>query len=177
MTLIALTTAIAAVVSLLGIARGFTESFGEIYEAHAVDIVVSRQGAADRLSSSIDAEMVAEIDQLESVRHSAAVLLETMSLEEQGVYGIPTMGIAWDSWLIGDFDLIESNQSDRSGSPMRDAKSTLVGIHLAERLEISAGDSFELFGESYQVAGVFQSPSTWENGALVMRLDDLQELT
>ncbi|MFN3191969.1 MAG: ABC transporter permease [Aureliella sp.] len=177
LTLIALTTAIAAVVSLLGIARGFTESFGEIYEAHAVDIVVSRQGAADRLSSSIDAEMVSKIDELESVRHSAAVLLETMSLEEEGVYGIPTMGIAWDSWLIADFKLTGSDQIDRDGSPMKDAGSTLLGIHLAERLGLSAGDDFELFGDAYRVAGVFQSPSTWENGALVMRLDDLQELT
>ena len=54
LTLLAFATAISAVVALLGIANGFTKSFADVYESHSVDIVVSRQGTADRLSSSVD---------------------------------------------------------------------------------------------------------------------------
>ena len=77
LTLLALATAIAAVVSLLGIAQGFTKSFADVYAAHAVDIVVSRQGSADRLSSSVDVEFVDKIAALPDVDRAAGVLLET----------------------------------------------------------------------------------------------------
>ena len=58
LTLLALATAMAAIVSLLGIANGFRKSFADVYDAHAVDVVVSRQGSADRLSSAVDAAVV-----------------------------------------------------------------------------------------------------------------------
>ncbi len=93
MTLSALATAVAAVVALLGIARGFTKSFAEVYTAHGVDVVVSRQGSADRLSSSVDQSFAPRIEQLPAVQRAAGVLLETLSFEEQGVYGVPSMGI------------------------------------------------------------------------------------
>jgi putative ABC transport system permease protein len=111
LTLLALTTAIAAVVALLGISQGFTRSFSDVYAAHGVDIVVSRQGSADRLSSSIDADFSGKITELPHVRRAAAVLLETLSLEDEGIYGIPSMGIEPDSWLRDDYRL-ESNQID-----------------------------------------------------------------
>lgn len=194
LTLIALTTAIAAVVALLGISRGFTESFEELYAAHAVDIVVTRQGSEDRFSSSIDANYVERIEALPAVRRAAAVLLETMSLEDEGIYGIPTMGIAVNSWLLEDFSVkgsdtpppsgtgqigTSSSQTDSATSATSNFEpgSVLLGVHLADRLGLSRGDQLSLFGDTYGIAGVFESSSTWENGALILVLSDLQELT
>ena len=97
LTLIALTMAVASVVALRGIAKGFTESFAAIYESHSIDIVVSRQGTADRLSSSVSEEAVGQIERLDGVARAAGVLLDTLSLEDQQIFGVPTMGIAADS--------------------------------------------------------------------------------
>lgn len=187
LTLVALATAIAAVVSLLGISRGFTRSFADIYAAHAIDIVVSRQGSADRLSSSVDEAFVKEIAALSNVDRAAAVLLETMSLEEDGIYGIPTMGVASDSWLLDDYELVESSDTPRSqidsssgGSSEENsgsAKTLMLGIHLAERLETGVGNKITLFDEPYLVNGIFKSPSTWENGSMLIPLKELQYLT
>lgn len=198
LTLVALSTAIAAVVALIGVADGFTRSFAEIYKSHAVDIVVSRHGAGDRFSSTVDQSFVPQIEQLDSVDRAAAVLLETLSLEEEGVYAIPTMGIAAGSWLLDDFELVSSPDHDdgalgdadsatpgdqidstQGDSPESNEprKTLMLGIHLAERLEKSVGQSLLLFDEEYKISGIFRSPSTWENGAMVLPLDQLQELT
>ena len=40
---------------------GFQKSFADVYDVHAVDVVVSRQGSADRLSSSLDAGVAERI--------------------------------------------------------------------------------------------------------------------
>lgn len=182
LTLLALATAISAVVSLLGISQGFTRSFADIYAAHSVDIVVSRQGSADRLSSSVDERFAERISELAGVDRAAAVLLETMSLEEDGVYGIPTMGIAENSWLLEDYERVGQidsggDQDDLSMSPDGIKKEVMLGVHLADRLGLRSGSSVNVFGEPYRINGVFKSPSTWENGAMIFPIRTLQRLT
>ena len=171
LTLLAFATAIAAVVSLLGVANGFTESFAAIYESHAVDIVVSRQGSADRLSSAVDESYIEKLLKLPGVAKTSGVLLETLSLEESDVYGIPSMGIANDSWLLDDYEL-RSNKVD-----CPDNRCLMLGIHLADRVGIDAGKRVSLFEEPYLVTGIFKSQSTWENGSIILPLDQLQALT
>ncbi len=198
LTLLALATAIAAVVSLQGISRGFTRSFSEIYSAHSVDIVVSRAGSADRLSSSIDQDFSGKIAKLHEVNRTAAVLLDTLSLEDEGIYGIPAMGIAPDSWLRSDYEFQsapknEIDLNDRKQGHIDTLSSTTsatqvagtppaehtvwLGVHLADRLGISPGGTVNLFDEPYHVTALFKSPSTWENGAMIFDMAELQRMT
>jgi putative ABC transport system permease protein len=172
LTLIALTMAVASVVALRGIARGFTDSFAGVYQSHSVDIVVSRQGTADRLSSSVGQDAIDKIESLAGVEKAAGVLLETLSLEDQQVFGIPTMGIATGSWLRQDFGW--RDQLDADKTPDRRLS---LGIHLADRVGLAVGDTVMIFEDPYTVAGVFESGSVWENGSMVMPLKQLQSLS
>jgi putative ABC transport system permease protein len=177
MTLLALATAMAAIVALLGIANGFQRSFADVYDAHAVDVVVSRQGSADRLSSSLDAGVVGRIAGLSSVDRAAGVLLDTLSLEKEGVYGIPTMGMATDSWLLDDYTAEEAGSAAPAARLAFTApREVMVGQNLASRLNLASGDTLTLFDEQYRVAGIFRSPSVWENGSLIMPLETLQQI-
>ena len=194
LTLVALTTAIASVVALLGVADGFTRSFADVYAAHSVDVVVSRQGSADRLSSAVDQKYVEQIVGLEEVDRAAAVLLDMLPLEEEGIYDIPTMGIASDSWLLEDYefevsraDASETLAADEDLAPEKgDIESEsaqsirhelMLGVHLADRVQAKVGDEVLIFEQSYRIANVYRSPSTWENGSMLLPLDTLQELT
>ncbi len=183
LTLIALATAIASIVGLLGVSSGFTKSFSDIYAAHSVDIVVSRQGYADRLSSSVSDDFIDSISQLGEVERAAGVLLDTLSLEEQGVYGVPTMGIDPSSWMMdsyqikGQIDFQGSRNDVYNASDKSPPKVAYLGVHLSERLSTKPGESISLFDEDYLVVGIFQSPSTWENGSMILPVATLQELT
>ena len=180
LTLFALASAIAAVVTLLGIANSFQRSFADVYRSHAIDVVVSRQGAADRLSSSIDEALAAKLDQVDGVRRSAPVLLETLSLEDEGVYGIPAMGMRDDSWLMDDFQWRENRAiEDRFEAEPEFPISNKIylGANLAARLGLQPGNQVSLFDETYVVEDIFTSRSTWENGSMIVPLGLLQELT
>ena len=172
LTMLAFSTAIAAVVALLGIAKGFTQSFADVYESHAVDVVVSRQGSADRLSSSVDEAFEGSIAKIAGVSETAGVLLETMSLEDQEIYGVVSMGIASDSWLLDDYQM-QSQVADGEFSGQK----VMLGVNLAGRVGVTAGDQVAIFEEPYLVAGVFASQSTWENGSMIFPLQELQRLT
>ncbi|MEM1070051.1 MAG: FtsX-like permease family protein [Planctomycetota bacterium] len=174
LTLVAFATAIASVVSLLGIAKGFTKSFAGVYETHSVDVVVSRQGTADRLSSSVNQAFAEQIVAIPGVARTAGVLLETLSLEEQEIYGVPTMGIVEDSWLLEDYD-IESSPTLQLSSD--DPHRLMLGSLLADRVGMDVGDTVMMFEEPYRVTGIFTSRSAWENGSIIMPLAALQALT
>lgn len=194
LTLLALATAITAVVSLFGVANGFTKSFADVYASHDVDIVVSRQGTADRLSSSVDSSYISKIEKLPGVAKAAGVMLDTLSLEDQGIYGIPTMGLEPGSWLLDSFEFIgnrpatklnvensslSENSVDDGSSLSKNGpdKSLMLGVHLADRMQAKIGDSVNLFEEPYQITGIFKSSSTWENGSMILPLNQLQKLT
>lgn len=172
LTLLALATAIGAVVALLGITKGFVHAFEEVYSSHAIDIVVSRQGSADRLSSSVDQGFVERIASLPGVRRAAGVLLDTLSLEDEGVYGVPAMGIQPGSWLLEDYQL-----RTQVAVTAPETRRLMLGVHLADRLGVRAGQTLNLFDEPYLVSAVFESRSTWENGSMILPLEQLQELT
>ncbi|TWU43964.1 Macrolide export ATP-binding/permease protein MacB [Novipirellula aureliae] len=177
LTLVALASAIAAVVALLGIASNFKNSFADVYDSHGVDIVVSRQGSADRLSSSIDQSLAERIADVKGVAMASPMLLETVSLEDEGVYGIPAMGMPTDSWMMDNFQFEDGNLVNQDLGNQDLENRLWLGVHLADRLGIRAGQSVNLFDQPYLVAGVFTSRSTWENGSMLVPLSLLQELT
>lgn len=168
-----LATAVAAVVSLVGIADGFARSFRAVYEGHGIDLVVSRRGAADRLSSAMDETFVQRIGQIEGVADASGFLLETLSFEEKGIYGVPTIGLDPRSRFLEDYRILEGK-----GLPLDQEKVALLGDQLALRLESKPGEKLVFFpGEEFELAGIFTSYSTWENGSLVIPLTELQRLT
>jgi len=179
LTLAALATAMTAIVALLGISRGFRRAFADVYGAHQIDIVVSRQGAADRLSSAVSEDASRQLSALPGVARTAGVLLETLSLEDEGIYGIPTMGLPSDSWLLADYE-VAGSAGPAAGPPQfssPNARELLVGQNLADRLGLHSGASLSVFGEPFRIVGVFRSHSVWENGSLILPLPVLQELT
>ena len=121
----------------------------------------------------MDATYADRIRQLRGVEDASGFLLETVSLEEEGVYGLPALGIRKDSRMLADFTV----KQGRSFQPS-DGKVVLLGSQLAARLERGVGARLLFFeDEEYEVVGVFESRSAWENGALILPLKELQRLT
>jgi putative ABC transport system permease protein len=118
--------------------------------------------------------MVERIAALPSVARAAGVLLDSLSFEKEGVYGVPTMGLAPGSWLLDDFTLEPA--AGGAAAALAGPHDVLLGKHVAERLGRKAGDTVTLFDEEYRVAGVFRSPSVWENGSLVLPVETLQKI-
>lgn len=173
LTLTAIATAVATVVGLRTVSVGFVEAFEQVYASHGVDVVVSRAGSADRLSSSVDMQIEERISRLPNVDRAAGVLLETLSLEKQGVYGVPAMGMRSDSWMLADYQL----RSTSKGFSDNATDEILLGAQLADRLQSKIGDKLRLIEQDYRIVGIFESPSIWENGSLILPIGELQKLT
>jgi putative ABC transport system permease protein len=172
LTVSGMAVAVAAVVSLVGMADGFQRSFLKLYRGQGVDIVVVRARTADRMASELNESIGSQIAAIADVARVEPVLLDAISFEQQGLYGIVVQGLDPAAVARSDQKLI-TGRSLRG----RDGRVVMLGQLLARNLGKSVGDRVEVYeGEFFDVVGVYDRHNIFENGAMIVPLPQLQDL-
>jgi putative ABC transport system permease protein len=171
LTALGLAIGIAAVVTLTAVAWGFEKSFLDIYEAKGVDLIVVRAGVADRLSSTLDEGLGDAIRRVPGVADVASSLMDAVSFEEVGLVSVLVSGWEPGSILFRGLKVVEG-RALRPG----DERETMLGRVLAMSLGKRVGDSVDVAGETFHVAGIYESTSLFENGGLIVPLRELQQM-
>ena len=171
LTAIGLSVAIAAVIVLVGISVNFERSFLAIYRSKGIDMIVVHAGSSNQLSSSLDVRLADRLRKIDGVADVAPTLVDTVGFEDKGLASVLVDGWEPESLLFKGIRIL-------SGRPLRrgDDHSALLGRVLAMNLDKKAGDTLSVSGESFQVVGIFESDSLFENGALVVPLQTLQKM-
>lgn len=171
LTVLGLGVGIAAVVALLGIAWGFERSFMALFESKGIDLVVVRAGLSQHLTSNLEQSLGAKIRAIPGVAGVADSMADVVSFEEANLVSVLTNGWEPGSLLFDGVRILDG----RSLEP-GDKKAALLGRVLAANLGKKAGDRLDVAGEPFQVAGVYESTSWFENGGLVIPLSELQRM-
>jgi putative ABC transport system permease protein len=171
LTVLGLGIGIAAVVALLGIAWGFERSFMKLYEAKSIDLVVVKAGVSDRLTSNLDASVGDKIRKVPGVREVAGSLMDVVSFEEANLVSVLVNGWEPGSLLFRGIRLKQGRMLQPG-----DTKVAMLGRVLALNLNKKVGDTVNISGEPFQVVGIFESDSLFENGGLIVPLKDLQRM-
>lgn len=172
LTVVGVAVAVAAVVALVGISRGFQESLADIYRRRNVDLVVLRAGSLQRYGSRLDGGLGESIARIPGVASVSPVLVDVVSFDDNDLFGVPVQGIRIGARPPGDARMIDGDWL-AGGQPRR----IVVGKILARQLGQTVGGTLELLpGEPFTVAGVFESPNVFENGALLIDIAELQQL-
>jgi putative ABC transport system permease protein len=172
LTVSAIAIAVCAVVALVGVTVGFEQSYVELYEQANVDLVVVRTGVRNPLTSTLNEELADQIRQIDGVEHVIAELTDSISFEDEGVYGVGLYGRVPGTVVFDHLNMI-------AGRPLRrgDKAKVLLGSILAANLGKQVGDSVMIFGEEeFQVVGIFETKSLFETSAVIMPLDSMQKL-
>jgi len=172
LTISGVAVAVGAVVALVGIADSFQRSLLAIFQERGVDLVVVRAGGLQRSSSTLDEKLGAEIRQLPGVREVSAGLIEGFSYPELDLFGVFCRGMPPESFLLKDL-------TPTSGRLLQegDGRVIILGKVLAANLGKKVGDMLEVVpGQKFQVAGIYESFTPFENGSMIMPLVQLQRL-
>ncbi|RUL87430.1 ABC transporter permease [Tautonia sociabilis] len=171
LTALGLSVAVSAVMLLTGISWGFERSFLAIYRSRGIDLIVVRAGISDQLSSNLDASLEDELRAIPGVSQVAPSLMDAVSFEEANLVSVLTSGWEPGSLLIEGLRILE-------GRPLRpgDRRVVLLGRVLAMNLGKSVGEPIDIAGERFEVVGIYESASLFENGGLVMPLAELQRM-
>jgi putative ABC transport system permease protein len=173
LTVLGLGIGIGAVVALLGIAWGFERSFMKLYEAKQIDLVITKAGVSDRLTSNLKESLLEKIQNVRGVKAVAGSLMDVVSFEEANLVSVLCNGWEPESLLFRGIRILEGKTFAPSDA---EQKVALLGRVLAMNLGKKAGDQLSVAAEPFQVIGIYESSSLFENGGMIVPLNVLQKM-
>ncbi len=172
LTALAIAVAVGTVVALLGISYGFERTFLDLYRGSGIGLIVVRAGSRQRMTSTLDERLGDQIRALPGVRDVFGGLIDTVSFNELGLYGVLVQGWMPQTMAFDHLRLISGRALRRD-----DGKAVMLGTVLAKNLGKGVGDTLSLYeGEDFRVVGVYRSSNVFEEGAMVIPLAQLQRL-
>lgn len=176
LTVIGLGAAIAAVVALVGIANGFQDEMSQLYGKRGIDLIVQTKGGAQQLNNGIDEKLRYDIEKIEVnnekvVSQVVGGLMDVVSFEKEELYTVIVNGWPLDCPQFNDLKYLEGRRLQKG-----ETRKVNLGYVLAKNLGKKVGDKVELYAEEYEVVGIFESFSVYENGCVVLLLEELQRL-
>ncbi|MGB8028302.1 MAG: ABC transporter permease [Terracidiphilus sp.] len=166
LTLGGISMAVGAFVGLVGFSRSFEQQWIKIYSSSRTDIAVIR---GTFLNTSLDESVTGKLKNIPVVAQAAPAIINEMDLtsdENALVYGWQASGYQLDSLQI------LSGRRFRDGRP-----EVMLGDVLAQGLKKKPGDALEIEGTPFTVTGVYHGGSALEADAVIMPLDELQQLS
>ena len=166
LTLAGIGMAAGAFVGLVGFSSAFEMQWMRIYSSSGTDISVI-QGSF--LNTTLDEAATAKLKALPVVAAVSPTIFNLMDVT-------PDVNALVYGWTAGAFEF--DSLKILSGRCVRDGKhEVMLGDMLAEDLKMKPGDTLELQGERFRVTGIYHAASTLEGAAIVMPLDQLQQLS
>lgn len=157
--------AIGAFVALVGFSRAFEHEWQRLYSSSGTDIAVVEQSF---LNTSVDESAEVKLRALPVVARAEPMIFNMMSLTPE----VNALVFGWqdDSY---EFDSLTFT----AGTRFRNGKpEVILGDLLAKNLNKKAGDTLEIQGSTFTVAGIFHGGTALEAGAVIMPLDQLQQV-
>ncbi len=165
LTVMGLGVGIGAVVALLGMARGLTQSWEDGYSARGTDLVI-RKGSGLQ-AQPFDDKAIDKLRSLPSIEKITNLLAEGLSVEN-----VPLMvvsGREWGGYLWDTFTLITGRKPIDGNE-----RAVVLGVIAAESLGKKVGDTVTIETDEFTVVGIADGKAIVENGGIFISLPLLQ---
>jgi putative ABC transport system permease protein len=169
LTILGISVGIAAVVSLVGISRGFSKSWQTGLKVRGTDVVVSNIGSS-LIPKPFNVSLRDRIAHLPHVAATCGILVDLMSIENAQM--IMVSAREWGGFSWQNLRLI-------SGRMPRDAaeQAVVLGRTAADVLKKKAGDKIQIETAELSVVGIVDGNAWVENGSVILALPIFQEIT
>ncbi len=166
LTLCGIGMAVGAFVGLVGFSRAFEQQWLRIYSSSGIDVTVV-QGTF--VNTSLNESAAAVIGRLPVVAEAAPMSFNVMDLTPD----VTALVYGWqaNSFEFGSLQILAGHRF-RDGQP-----EVMLGDLLAHDLKKKPGDTLEIQGTQFTVTGIYHGASALEADALIMPLDQMQQLT
>ncbi|MFN0075998.1 MAG: ABC transporter permease [Prosthecobacter sp.] len=169
LTLVGISIGIAAVVALVGISRGFEQSWATGMKSRGTDIVVTNMGST-LTPKAFGIAVRDHIASLPNVAATCAIFVDLTSIEDSSMMVVSSREWGGFSW---------QNLKIVSGRMPKDAMepAVVLGRTAAEVLKKKVGDQIQLEAKELSVVGIVDGGALVENGSVILSLPLFQEIS
>lgn len=167
LTLASIGVAVGFIVALTGIAEGVIQEFGRLLGAGQMDLMGTQAGVADMEFSEIDERLADRLRVQPEVAGVSRLLFGFPATTEAPflmVFGLDPGETYIQHYVI------------RAGRPIQRSGELLLGGTAAANLHKQVGDELSLGTQRFQVVGIYENGSAYEDTGAMMWLRDAQEL-
>ena len=166
LTLCGIGMAIGAFVALVGFSRSFEHEWQRLYSSSGTDIAVVDKNF---LNSSINQSLQAKLRAVSDVAMAEPIIFNILDIT-------PEVNAIMFGWLDDSYEF--NSLTFSSGGRFHNGKpEVILGEVLAKNLDKKVGETIELQGSPYSVAGIYHGGTALEAGAIIMPLDQMQQLS
>lgn len=158
---VSMTVSIMAIFLISAVSGGVVGMYSSMLKTDG-DIIVTQKGIADTFFSDINRSYLSEIERIEGVRKASALIL--------GAAPVETLPIAA---VYGVSENRFENYRLRTGAYPHNGE-VMIGSKLYETLK--RPETITISKKRYRISGVFKSPIGFEDGGVVMNLEEGGEL-
>jgi putative ABC transport system permease protein len=169
LTLLGISIGIAAVVALVGISRGFNQSWAAGMKARGTDVVVSNMGSS-LIPKPFSASVRDRIAHLPHVDATCAILVDLMSVENAEMMMVSAR--EWDGFAWKNLKSISGRMPRDPAEP-----AVVLGRTAADVLKKKVGDPIQIETRELTVVGIVDGNAWVENGSIILSLPLFQEIT
>ncbi|HUD15148.1 MAG TPA: FtsX-like permease family protein [Terracidiphilus sp.] len=166
LTLFGIGMAIGAFVALVGFSRSFEHEWQRLYSSSGTDIAVVDKNF---MNSSVNQALQGKLRAVPVVAQADPMIFNILDIT-------PDVNAIVFGWLDDSYEFDSLTFS--SGGRFHNGKpEIIVGELLAKNLNKKVGDTVELQGGTFTIVGVFHGGTALEVGALIMPIDQLQQIS
>ncbi len=169
LTALGIAIALAGMLSLVGLARGLERSWVVFLESKGTHILGLKKGAIDTLAAAFDESLAERLKQTPGVAGVTAGLGEMADLETGQMVFLAGWPLGSDFWKR--LALTEGKTPNAA-----DPESVVLGEALARALGKKPGDSLELSGREFRIAGITRQASVLDDRSVMIPMRPMQQL-
>ncbi len=166
LTLTGIGMAVGAFVGLVGFSSAFQQQWMRIYSSSGTDISVI-QGTF--LNTTLDESATAKLRELPVVAQASPAIYNLMDVTPE----VNALVYGWNADAF-QLDSLQILTGQRFSDGQREV---MLGDLLAQDLNKKPGDTIDLQGTQFKVTAIYHGASTLEAAAVIMPLDQLQQLS
>lgn len=169
LTMVGISIGIAAVVALVGISRGFEQSWAKGMQARGTDIVVSTMGSG-LAPKPFDASVRERVAAIPGVAEVCSIFVDLTSIESSSMMVVSSR--EWGGFSWQNFKLVAGRMPKDAMEPV-----VVLGQNAAEVLSKKPGDTIQIEARELTVAGIVDGGALVENGSVILSLPLYQEIS
>ena len=174
LTVCGFAVAVGTTVALMGVSESFERAWEASMSGRGIDLIVAEKGAVDQLTMNLDLSIRDRIEAVEGVKIAEPTLVDLLDYVDDEDNLLKTIVQGWepDGYLFSEIEFVE-------GRPLKDGDSrkVVLGDTASKNVRKNVGDELLIAGEPFEVVGIYHSYVVFENGAMTVPLQDLQEIT
>ncbi|MBI2939410.1 MAG: ABC transporter permease [Chloroflexi bacterium] len=171
LTTVGIGIGIAAIVALVAIADGYSAQFTSMLTKSGADLTIAQADVADTSLSAIDEEVGRKVAAMPDVAHVSGMIFSVVPLEKMPYFIV--FGYDPAQFGIRHFKIREGRLIGESRPGSREI---MMGSSAARALKKRIGERVRIYGASYQVIGIYETGTPFEDGGGVITLREAQEI-